>query len=61
MTDAKSTKDMLRAFRDQHEDVALEMTNATSKRAASCITATRLVNLVLWALVLNLQVVHSPV
>ena len=47
MTDAKSTKDMLCAFRNQYEDVAMEMTKATSKRAASSITATRLVNKVL--------------
>ena len=47
MSDVKSTKDMLRAFKKRHEHVATEMTRATFKQAASSITVTRLVGKVL--------------
>ena len=47
MSDKKSSKDLLQAFRTQHKSVASSMAAATSKRAASSITATRLVNKVL--------------
>ena len=47
MSDKKSSKTLLQAFRTQHKSVASSMAAATSKRAASSITATRLVNKVL--------------
>ena len=41
------SRQMLQSFKDQHEKIALKMTAATSRRAASSIAATRLVNKVL--------------
>ena len=47
ISNSHASRQMLQSFKDQHEKIALKMTAATSRRAASSIAATRLVNKVL--------------